>query len=43
VSAPLLGSEHLELARDSGAEIELLRLQRHKDKGAGVPCASQVG
>jgi hypothetical protein len=43
VPAPLLGVEHDGLARCASADAEPLLWQCHGRKGAGVPCASQVG
>ena len=41
--APLLGIEHDGLARDAGADADLLTWCFHGRNGAGVPCAPQVG
>jgi hypothetical protein len=43
MSAAFLGIEHGGLARYAGADAKLLCGQCHGRKGAGVPCASQVG
>jgi hypothetical protein len=41
--APLVGSEHHEIARDAGAEKQLLWwCSFHGRNGAGVPCASRL-
>ena len=43
VPAAFLGIEHDGLARDAGADAELLMWCCHGRNGAGVPCAPQSG
>jgi hypothetical protein len=43
VPAAFFGIEHDGLARDAGTDAELLMLQCHGQKGAGVPCAPRRG